>query len=177
MRLRIRVPLSLLAALIFTLPAEAAVRWQELSPAQQTVLKNVEKQWAQLPAERQGRLAEGAKRWAEMTPAQRQQAQLRLNWWNSQTPQQRAEILRQRDAFRQMTPQQQRQLLNTERHFQTLPKEQQNRLRQQFEALQPAGQLLPAIPPSISDLPSGITPVPNLVGGLPVTVPVPLPIR
>ncbi|MGH8461587.1 MAG: DUF3106 domain-containing protein [Stenotrophobium sp.] len=162
----------LLFGLIAALPAQAAVNWQDLSPAQQALLNSVEKSWAQLPPERQDKLAEGAARWAQMTPAQRQQAQQRLAWWNSQSPQQRAEILHQRAVFRAMTPAQQQKLLDSAKRYRSLPADQQQMLRQRFETLQAGGLAPPVTMPNSADVPvvagslAGSLPLPGSSGAV-----------
>ncbi|PTU31441.1 hypothetical protein CJD38_08865 [Stenotrophobium rhamnosiphilum] len=158
MHAKVLVAIALLAGCSV---ANAAVEWNSLSSAQQTVLLPMQKNWASLPSARQDKLALGAARWTAMTPQQRTEAQQRLQFWKTLTPQQQAATLAKRNDYRKMSPAQRLQLQKTQQSYELLPSSEQGALRKQFEQLQqqvPQSALSPA-----SGLPSiggaGLPPV------------------
>lgn len=123
------------AMVLSAAPAWAAPAWDQLTPAQQEVLRGLESDWTNLPEERRELLARGAERWAAMTPAEQEQAQSRLARWKDLDPERRERVLRMREQFRSMTPEQREQLRSRYQQFRSLPTEERARIRSRFQEL------------------------------------------
>lgn len=141
--------LALLVLMSGCSAANAAVDWNSLSPAQQSVLAPMQANWATLPSARQEKLAVGAARWSAMTPQQRAEAQQRLAFWKTLSPQEQAATLAKRDEYRKMSPDQRLKLQQAQQGFKSLPLSEQQMLRERFEQLQiqqPNSLNAPAVP-------------------------------
>jgi len=71
--------------------AEQGVRWQDLKPAQQTLLKPLEREWAGIGAQHKQKWIEMSARFPTMRPAERARIQERMGEWARMTPQQRSQ--------------------------------------------------------------------------------------
>lgn len=127
-----------LAALLWLFalaPAQAATRWEQLSPAQQQQLEPVRQDWATLPGEKQDRLARGAERWLLLDPEQREHARARLERWQRLSPEERRQLRERRDHYRKLKPEQRERLRERAEKFRSLPPEEQERIRARHREL------------------------------------------
>lgn len=71
--------------------AEQGVRWQDLKPDQQTLLKPLEREWAGIGAQHKRKWIEMSARFPTMQPAEQARIQERMSEWARMTPQQRSQ--------------------------------------------------------------------------------------
>lgn len=105
--------------------AEEGLRWQELKPAQQSVLKPLERDWSGIDAQRKQKWLELSARFPRMSPDEQARVQARMTEWARMTPQERGQArlnyqeakqlpLQDRQArwesYQSLTPEQKRQL-------------------------------------------------------------------
>lgn len=105
--------------------AEEGLRWQELKPAQQSVLKPLERDWSGIDAQRKQKWLELSARFPRMSPDEQSRVQARMTEWARMTPQERGQArlnyqeakqlpLQDRQArwesYQSLTPEQKRQL-------------------------------------------------------------------
>jgi len=105
--------------------AEQGVRWQELKPAQQTLLKPLEREWAGIGAQHKQKWIEMSARFPTMPPAEQSRIQERMTEWARLTPQQRSQA--------RLNFQEAKQVPATDRKarwdaYQALPPEEKRRL-------------------------------------------------
>ena len=96
----IGILLSVISMSLFSV-AHAATAWQQLSPAEQTVLQQHRGNWDQLPEQRRQELRRRAARIENMSPAQRQRLEQRREKFQ-QLPEAERQALKER--WRNMTP-------------------------------------------------------------------------
>ena len=70
---------------------EQGVRWQELKPAQQTLLKPLEREWPGIGAQHKQKWIEMSGRFPTMSPPEQARVQERMAEWARLTPQQRSQ--------------------------------------------------------------------------------------
>jgi hypothetical protein len=70
---------------------EQGVRWQELKPAQQTLLKPLEREWSGIGAQHKQKWIEMSARFPTMSPPEQARIQERMAEWARLTPQQRSQ--------------------------------------------------------------------------------------
>ena len=106
-------------------PAEHGVRWRELKPAQQAMLKPLEQEWAGIDAPRKQKWLELAAAFPKLSVAEQARVQTRMVEWAQLTPQQRGQA---RINFQEAKhlPAQDRQA--RWEAYQALPMEQQRQL-------------------------------------------------
>ncbi|MEQ1683513.1 MAG: DUF3106 domain-containing protein [Burkholderiaceae bacterium] len=105
--------------------AEQGVRWQELKPAQQTVLRPLERDWSGIDLPRKQKWLELATRFPRMSADEQSRVQARMAAWAKMTPQERGQArLNYQDAkqvpaqdrqarwesYQALSPEQKRQL-------------------------------------------------------------------
>ncbi len=105
--------------------AERGVRWQDLNPAQKSVLKPLERDWAGIDEPRKQKWLELSARFPRMSPDEQSRVQARMAEWAKMTPQQRGQArLNYQDAkqlpaqdrqarwesYQALSPEQKRQL-------------------------------------------------------------------
>ena len=105
--------------------AEAGPKWSELTPAQRTALRPLERDWASIASDRKEKWVEIAGRMPSMPVAERERVQARMTEWARLSPQQRgqarlgfqeAKELPPQDrqarweAYQSLTPEQKKQL-------------------------------------------------------------------
>jgi len=134
---------ALVALVTFTAPvhAQAAqqdVSWNELSAAQQKVLKNFSEQWPQLTPQRRVALAKGAERWINMPPENRAQARQRFARWQGLTPHERKELRSRYREFQNLPRAEQRRIRNAFQRFRDLPPERRQEIQRRWQDLPPA---------------------------------------
>ena len=105
--------------------AEQGVRWQELKPAQQTLLKPLEREWPAIGAQHKQKWLEMSTRFPSMPPEEQSRIQERMTEWARLTPQQRSQA--------RLNFQEAKQLPATDRKarwdaYQALPPEEKRRL-------------------------------------------------
>lgn len=83
---------------------ESGPRWQELSPAQRSALKPLERDWASIDATRKQKWLEIAARYPTMPPAEQQRIATRMNEWVKLSPTERGQARLNFQASRQLTP-------------------------------------------------------------------------
>ncbi|MEO8060379.1 MAG: DUF3106 domain-containing protein [Burkholderiales bacterium] len=71
--------------------AEDGVRWQDLKPSQQAVLKPLQRDWAGIDALRKQKWLELSARFPRMTPNEQSRVQARMADWAKLTPRERGE--------------------------------------------------------------------------------------
>ena len=71
--------------------AEDGVRWQDMKPAQQAVLKPLERDWSGIDAASKQKWLELAARFPRMSPDQQSRVQARMADWGRMTPQARGQ--------------------------------------------------------------------------------------
>jgi hypothetical protein len=118
---------------------EAGIRWSELTPAQRTALKPLERDWSTIDTDRKQKWVQIAGRMPSMPPAERERVQARMTEWTRLSPQQRGEARLAFEQAKQVSPQ--------DRHaqweaYQALPAEQRRQLQ--------ARAVPPARPPAAS---------------------------
>jgi hypothetical protein len=119
-----------------TASAEAGPRWSELTPAQRTALKPLERDWATIDAERKQKWIEVAGRMPGMPPPERERVQARMTEWARLSPQERGKARLAYQQAKQVAPQDRQQRWEA---YQTLSPEQKRQLQ---------ARAVPAPPPN-----------------------------
>jgi hypothetical protein len=121
-------PLSVLSQASATRTAnktEEGPRWQELKPAQRSVLKPLEHEWAGIDAPRKQKWLEIAARHPNLPPAEQDRISARMTAWAKMTPTERGQARLNFQESRQLTPQERQARWEA---YQALPTEQKNQL-------------------------------------------------
>ncbi|MFT3955674.1 MAG: DUF3106 domain-containing protein [Piscinibacter sp.] len=84
--------------------SETGPRWQDLSPAQRSTLKPLERDWASIDGTRKQKWLEIAARYPAMPPAEQQRISARMNEWVKLSPAERGQARLNFQASRQLTP-------------------------------------------------------------------------
>lgn len=84
--------------------AEAGPRWQELSPAQRSALKPLERDWSGIDAARKQKWLEIANRYPSLPPAERQRISERMTEWAKLSPAERGQARLNFQNARQVAP-------------------------------------------------------------------------
>jgi hypothetical protein len=98
------VSLGLVAPLVWSQP-EAGPRWSELSPAQRSALKPLERDWSGIDADRKQKWLQIAGRMPGMPQAERDRVQARMTEWARMSPQQRGQTRLNFQEAKQVPPQ------------------------------------------------------------------------
>jgi len=85
--------------------AEAGPKWSELSPAQRSALKPLERDWSRIEPDRKKKWIEIAQRMPSMPPAERERVQERMTEWSRLSPQQRGQARLAYQEAKQVAPQ------------------------------------------------------------------------
>lgn len=140
--------------------AESGPRWQDLSPAQRSALKPLERDWAGIDGSRKQKWLEVANRYPSMPQAERDRITARMSEWVKLSPTQRGQA--------RLNFQNSRQLSTEERQarwqaYQSLSPEERNRLAER--AVPAGGTPTRRAPPPRDGVQnkSNIVPNPNLV--------------
>ncbi len=123
------LPLAVLDTVVTAPGQESGLRWNELSAAQKTALKPLEREWATLDAIRKEKWLDVAARMPKMSVDERQRIQTRMNAWVAMTPAQRAQARFQFNEAEQVSPKGGRQAQWDV--YQTLSTEQKRQLARQ----------------------------------------------
>ena len=71
--------------------AEEGMRWQDMKPAQQSMLKPLERDWSSLNAQRKQKWLELSARFPRMSPDEQSRVQARMAEWAQMSPQERGQ--------------------------------------------------------------------------------------
>lgn len=82
---------------------ESGPRWQDLSPAQRSALKPLERDWSTIDASRKQKWLEIAARYPAMPPAEQQRVSARMAEWVKLSPTQRGQARMNYQEVRQLT--------------------------------------------------------------------------
>ncbi|MEO7150826.1 MAG: DUF3106 domain-containing protein [Burkholderiaceae bacterium] len=85
--------------------AEEGVRWRDLSPAQRTALRPLERDWHTVDAIRKRKWVEIASRFGTLAPADQLRIQERMTAWAKMTPEQRGQVRLQFQEAQRAAPQ------------------------------------------------------------------------
>src|SRR5690606_6797176 len=113
------------------------VRWEELSPEQRELLKELAPRWNELPKGRQEAIARSSKRWLSTPPEQRASLQRRMERRRSLDSEERRQVRRRMQQFHQLQPEEQERIRRTYKRFQQLEPHERKRLRREFRDLPP----------------------------------------
>lgn len=116
--------------------AEEGPRWQELRPAERSVLKPLERDWVGIDASRKQKWREIATRYPNLPPAEQARISARMNTWSAMTPSERGRARLNYQEARQLNPQDRQARWEA---YQALPPEQ----KREF-----ATRAVPAAPPA-----------------------------
>ncbi len=116
---------------------ESGPRWQELSPAQRSTLKPLEREWSSIDASRKQKWLEIAARYPSMPPEEQQRISARMNEWGKLSPTERGQARLNFQASRQLTPEERQARWQA---YQALTPEQRGKLA---ERAAPAGSGAP----------------------------------
>ena len=119
----------------------AAPLWEQLTPAQQSVLAPLQARFDGLPEPRRDQLAANALRIAQLPPARRELAQQRLQQWQQLSETQRQQALTQREQFKRLPPAERLKARQRFEQLRELAPAERRRLRERFDQLkqQPGG--------------------------------------
>ncbi len=134
--------------------AEEGVRWSDMKPAQQVVLKPLERAWSGIDAPRKLKWLEISARFPRMAPDEQSRVQARMAEWTALTPQERGQARMNFQEAKQF-PVRDRQA--RWESYQALPQEQKQRLAERA-APPPASRVGPSAEASQSK--SNIVPNP-----------------
>jgi hypothetical protein len=84
---------------------EVGPKWAELSPAQRSALKPLERDWSRIAPDRKQKWIEIAQRMPGMPPAERERVQARMTDWARMSPQERGQARRAYQEAKQVAPQ------------------------------------------------------------------------
>jgi hypothetical protein len=115
--------------------------WEQLTPAQQSVLAPLQAQFDGLPEPRRDQLAVNALRISQLPPARRELAQQRLQQWQQLSEAQRQQALTQREQFRRLPPADRIKARQRFEQLRGLAPAERRRMRERFDQLkqQPGG--------------------------------------
>lgn len=117
--------------------AEAGPKWSELSPAQRSALKPLERDWSRIEPDRKQKWIEIAQRMPGMPPAERERVQTRMTDWARMSPQQRGQTRLGYQEAKQVAPQDRQASWEA---YQALSAEQKRQLQARAAApMPPAG--------------------------------------
>lgn len=85
--------------------AEVGTKWSELTPAQRTALKPLERDWSSIEADRKQKWLQIAGRMPGMPSAERERVQARMTEWARLSPQQRGQARLNYQEAKQVPPQ------------------------------------------------------------------------
>lgn len=108
-----------------TPPAEQGLRWVELKPAQQSVLRPLEPDWSGIDAPRKQKWLELATRFPKMSPTEQGRVQARMAEWAKLTPTERGQARVNFQEAKQLPAQDRRARWDA---YQALPPEQKREL-------------------------------------------------
>lgn len=123
---------------------ESGPRWAELSPAQRSALKPLERDWASIDSDRKQKWIDIAGRMPGMPPAERERVQARMTDWARMSPQQRGQARMAYQEAKEVAPQDRQARWEA---YQALSAEQKRQL--QAKAARPVPPAAPkaAVPP------------------------------
>ena len=101
--------------------AEDGPRWQELAPAERSVLKPLERDWSSIDAARKQKWREIAARHPSLPPAEQARIKERMNDWAAMTPAERGRARLNYQEARQLSPQERQSRWEA---YQALPEDQ-----------------------------------------------------
>ena len=127
------------AAWAATAHAEDGPRWQDLRPAERSVLKPLERDWASIDASRKQKWRDIAARHPSLPPAEQARISQRMTAWASMTPAERGRARLNFQEARQLTPQDRQARWDA---YQALPPERRQQL---------ATRAVPPAPPRPAD--------------------------
>lgn len=116
---------------------ESGPRWQDLSAAQRSTLKPLERDWSSIDASSKQKWQEIAARYPNLPPAEQQRISTRMTEWVKLSPRERGQARLNFQASRQLTPEERQARWQA---YQSLTPEQRGKLA---ERAAPAG---PAVP-------------------------------
>lgn len=105
--------------------AESGPRWQDLSPAQRSALKPLERNWSTTDSSSKQKWLEIAARYPSLPPAEQQRISNRMNEWVKLSPAERGQARLNFQAARQLTPEERQARWQA---YQALPPEQRVKL-------------------------------------------------
>jgi hypothetical protein len=105
--------------------AEEGPRWQDLRPAERSVLKPLERDWASIDASRKQKWRDIAARHPSLPPAEQARISERMNAWAAMTPSERGRARLNYQESRQLSPQERQARWEA---YQALPPEQKKQL-------------------------------------------------
>lgn len=135
-------PVSALGEVGTASKAEEGPRWQDLKPAQRSVLKPLERDWAGIDASRKQKWLEIAARHPNLPPAEQARISARMTAWAEMTPTERGQARLNFQESRQLTPQERQSRWEA---YQALPPEQKNQLATRTAPVR-AGEAPPKAP-------------------------------
>ncbi len=115
--------------------AEQGPGWQELSTAEQEVLKPFQSRWPQLSAERRLNLQKGSRRWAGMSAKEQRRVRQRFKHWRGLPPAERQRLRERYQRFRRLPAEEQKRVRRAQRRFQKMPLEHRRQLRKKWQAM------------------------------------------
>jgi hypothetical protein len=114
---------------------EVGPRWSELTPAQRSALKPLERDWSSIEADRKQKWLQIAGRMPGMPPAERDRVQARMTEWARMSPQQRGQTRLNYQEVKQVPPQDRQARWEA---YQALSPEQKHQLQARAAAARPA---------------------------------------
>lgn len=105
--------------------AEEGPRWNDLKPAERSVLRPLERDWASIDASRKQKWIEIAARHPNLPPAEQARVSARMNAWSTMTPAERGRARLNYQEARQLTPNDRQARWEA---YQALPPEQKQQL-------------------------------------------------
>ena len=105
---------------------EVGPKWGELTPAQRSSLKPLERDWSTIDSDRKQKWVQIAGRMPGMPPAERERVQARMTEWARLSPQQRGQARLAYQEARQVAPQDREARWQA---YQALPAEQKRQLQ------------------------------------------------
>jgi len=117
--------------------SESGPRWQDLSPAQRSSLKPLERDWASIDASSKQKWQEIAARYPNLPPAEQQRISTRMTEWVKLSPRERGQARLNFQASRQLTPEERQARWQA---YQSLTPEQRGKLA---ERAAPGGPAAP----------------------------------
>jgi Protein of unknown function (DUF3106) len=122
---------------------EQGVRWRDLKPAQQNVLRPLEREWSGIGAAHKQKWIELSGNFEKRSPAERQRIQERMTEWARLSPQERSQARLHFQEANQLTPQDRKARWDA---YQALPPEKKQQLADRAAPSAPAGAKPPAPP-------------------------------
>jgi hypothetical protein len=100
--------------------------WSQLTPAQRSALKPLERDWASIPLDRKEKWIDIAGRMPSMPPAERERVQARMSEWAQLSPQQRGQARLAYQEAKQVAPKDRQAQWQA---YQALPADQKRQLQ------------------------------------------------